>query len=227
MNRLIYVFVILSSFIEIGCDNANELLNQYIKDGPIVYAGKINDLDIKAGYHRVGIYIYPAEDVNKAYCILRWNTVSGTKDSVKIDYSSAIYDSNKGGYYKVIDMPNVEGNVSIDAFNIDLFGNKSLLYTEGGFVYGENYLKALQPATVKFITGNTVIEFDSKIGVIGNLISYEQNDGLFTSEIYVVGRLILINPKKGGKIKSKSKYLINLTDIDTLITPNYRETIIP
>lgn len=227
MKNIVSILIAACTFLLIGCDNADDLLNQYIKDGPIVYAGKITDLNIKSGNQRLGIYIYPAEDVNKAYCMLSWNAASGKKDSVKIEYIPANYRSETKNYYSVINMPAIEGNILIEAWNIDVFGNKSLLTSKGGFVYGENYIKTLLPSLAKFSTGNKTVEFDNKIGVVDNLVSYQQTGGQFTTEVNVVKTLSLVNPLKGGKVRSKSRYLINSNDLDTLVTANYLETVIP
>ena len=174
MKKIIYIIGATLSLFQLGCDNADDLLDQYIKDGPIVYAGRIMELDIKAGYQRVGIRIFPAEDVNKSYCMLRWNTASGTKDSVRVDYVASNYNNMLESYYKVVDMPSIEGNVLIEAWNVDAFGNRSLMSDKGGYVYGPNYLKTLLPSLVRFPSGNTSIEFDNKIGVVDNLVSYEK-----------------------------------------------------
>ncbi|MFD2553577.1 DUF4998 domain-containing protein [Sphingobacterium tabacisoli] len=227
MKHILYLIAIVFTLSIAGCDNADDLLNQYIKDGPIVYAGKITDLNIKSGHKRLGIGIYPAEDVNRAYCMLRWNTGSGAKDSLKVDYIPANYNAVYQSYFTTIEMPSIEGNVLIEAWNVDTFGNKSLLTNKGGFVYGEKYIKTLMPSIVKFTAGNKTVEFDNKIGVIDNLVSYQQTNGEFTAEEKVVKSLPLVNPQKGGKVRSKTRYLINTNDLDTLVTGNYLETWIP
>ncbi|TYP88210.1 uncharacterized protein DUF4998 [Sphingobacterium allocomposti] len=226
-NKILYVMGAVLSVMQVGCDNADDLLNQYIEDGPIVYAGRIEVLDIKSGYQKVGVRIVPAEDVNRAYCMLRWNTASGAADSVKVDYTPANYHDDFEGYYTVVDMPDIEGNVLIEAWNVDAFGNKSLLTDQGGFVYGPNYVRTLLPSSVGFTAGNQAVEFDNRVGAVDNLVSYEQQDGQFTEEVTVVESLELINPKSGGVVRSKTRYLINENDIDTLVTPDYLETVIP
>ncbi|MFD1771452.1 DUF4998 domain-containing protein [Sphingobacterium suaedae] len=210
----------------VSCDNADELLDQYIEKGPIIYAGRIEELNIKSGYQRVGIRILPAEDVNRAYCMMRWNTAAGTKDSVKVEYTASNKLDGDEGYYAVLPLPDIEGNVLIEAWNVDAFGNRSLLTNKGGYVYGENYVQTLMPSFARFISKDQVIEFDNKIGAVDNLVSYEQTNGQFTDEIRVVQRLTLVNPKKGGVVRSRTRYLINESDIDTLVTPNYLETVI-
>ena len=228
MNYIkIYIVCLILSTFQLSCDNADELLDKYIENGPIVYAGKISDIDILSGYYQIGVNIHPSQDVNKSYSLLKWNNASGTKDSLRVDYSQANFDASKGGYFKIINLPSIEGNILIEAFNVDTFGNKSLIFTKGGYVYGNNYVNTLSPSTLRFLTANSAIEFSNKLGVIDNLVSYEQINGEFTPEVKVVKTLTLVNPKKGGKVRSKTRYLINATDIDTLVTPNYLETTIP
>ena len=70
--------------------------------------------------------------------------------------------------------------------------------------------------------------FEQKIGAVGNLVSYEQTNGQFTEEVLVrENEFPLIDAKPGGILRSKIRYLITETDIDTLITTNYQETVIP
>lgn len=49
LSTLLTVSLVLSI---VGCDDANELLNQHIKDGPIIYAAKIDSLSTQSGYYR-------------------------------------------------------------------------------------------------------------------------------------------------------------------------------
>lgn len=227
MKKLIYMLLTGICWLQLGCDDANELLDRYIQDGPIVYAARITELEIKPGYERVGVQIFPAEDVNKSHAILRWNNAEGSKDSVRVDYTEANYDTTTESYYTIIDMPNIEGNVLLEGWNVDVFGNPSLLITKGGYVYGPNYLSTLLHSLVYFTSGNTVAVFDNKVGVVDNLVSYEQDNGQFTPETKVVNTLSLVNAKSGGRMRSKTRYVISENDLDTLTTPTYLETVLP
>src|SRR5690606_22541982 len=138
-------------FTAISCDDADELLNQHIKNGPIVYAGKIAELEVKSGYEKVGVRILPVEDVNRAYCVLRWNAASGNPDSVKVNCVSDNYDEDLVSYYANLDMSGIQGNVLIDAWNVDAFSIRSLLTDHGLFVYGQNYVRTFLHAMHRFI----------------------------------------------------------------------------
>lgn len=229
MNKIFYtIIVVMIAVINISCEDADKSLNQYIKEGPITYAGRIEELDVKSGYERVGVRILPVEDVNQAYCILRWNTASGLKDSIKVHYVPENYNSDLNGYYTILDMSDIEGNVLIEAWNVDTFGNKSLLTDKGGFVYGETYVSTLLNSTIRFSSTNDEVLFDNRVGAVGNLISYEMENGKFSNEIFVETDIYpLINAKKGGVLRLKTGYIIEETDIDTLLTSEYAEIIMP
>jgi len=228
MNKYIYKVVILLAVVLVSCDNANELLDGYIKDGPIVYAGKIDEMNTQSGYYRLRVNIFPAEDVNRDYCLLSWNVTSGIKDSVRIDYSENNYDEELGCYYTILDLPSIEGNLLIESQNVDVFGNRSLKDNEGAFIYGATYVSTLLNASVSFSSEVDEVIFEDRIGAVGNFLSYEQNNGQFTEEVLVTTeRHPLVDAKKGGIVRSKTSYLMAETDIDNLVTSEYLETIIP
>lgn len=230
MNKIFYTlvaafFVVIT---QIGCDDADVLLSQYIEDGPIVYAGRIEELNVKSGYQKVGVRILPAEDANRAYCMLRWNTGSGMQDSARVGYIPENYSVDFEGYYTVLDMSSIEGNVLIEAWNVDIFGNRSLITDQGAFVYGSTYVSTLLNTPVDFSPTSDEVIFESRIGSVGNLLSYEQNDGQFTEEVIVrTARYPLEDAKSGGIVRTKTRYLMTETDIDTLVTSEYLETVIP
>jgi len=226
MNTYKYIVTVLLAFLSISCDDANELLDQYIKDGPIVYAGKIEELDIQSGYHRLRVNMYPAEDVNRSYCVLSWQVSGGVRDSVKVDYTADNYDEELECYYTFISLPAIEGNLLIESQNVDVFGNRSLIHSEGAFVYGSSYVSTLMNLPVHFSDAGDVL-FENRIGVVGHIISYEQSSGQFTPDIVVDEDYYpLVDAKVGGIIRSKTLYLMTETDIDTLETTAYLETVI-
>lgn len=88
-------------------------------------------------------------------------------------------------------------------------------------------VNTLLHSPARFTSRSSILEFDNKIGAVDNLVSYEQASGEFTSEVKVVKTLSLVNPKTGGIVRTKTRYVINSSDIDTLVTPNYQEITIP
>ncbi|MFV0506515.1 MAG: DUF4998 domain-containing protein [Bacteroidales bacterium] len=213
-----------------GCSDANEVLDQYTEGGPILYSGKVNDLSFQSGYYRVKVNIFPANDVNRANCLLSWSITNELRDSMLVDYSKADYTDSLNCYSVVIDLSKekVQGNMWLSAQNIDVFGNKSLVEEKGAFIYGDIYKSTLLNDRVSFNADGDVIIFDRKVGSVGNIVSYERADGTFSPEILLAeDELALQNYKVGGLLKSKTRFLIKNTDIDTLETTYYTETKIP
>ncbi|GEM_PF-150627 len=231
MSKYIYKISIILVVFFISCDNANDLLDQYIKDGPIIYAAKVDTLQTQSGYYRFRVNLYPAEDVNRDYCILSWNITEGLKDSVKIDYTADNFDHDLGYYFTVIDIPasnNIQGSLEVSAQNVDTFGNKSLVETTSAYIYGESYVSSLINAPINISPRNDEVVFEERVGVVGNFISYEKASGGFTEEVFITEQNYpLTDAKAGGIIKTKTRYLINETDIDALDVAEYLETEIP
>ncbi len=231
MNRYIIQAILLSTLLFASCDNANDLLNQYIKDGPIIYAGKIDEMTTQSGYYRVRANIFPAEDVNRSHCVLSWNITEGVKDSVTLEYSPANFDKEMGCYYtfiRTISSDSIEGNLEISAQNVDTFGNRSLITTASAYIYGTSYISSLINAQVTISPTRNKISFEPRIGAVGNLLSFEQIDGGFTEEVFVTEESYpLTNAKPGGIVRTKTRYLINKNDIDMLNVTEYLETRMP
>lgn len=224
------VWVICSLFL-FGCDNANDLLNQYIKDGPIIYAAKMKELNTQSGYYRFRVNIYPAEDVNRSFGILSWNNLEGSKDSVRIDYNEENFDNELKCYYIIIDIKpeeGIQGNLEISGQNVDIFGNRSLIVNGRAYIYGLDYLSTLINAQISFSSDGRNIIFEPRVGAIGNLLSYEKSSGGFTEEVFVPENSYpLTDAKPGGIVRTKTRYLISDTDIDTLEVVEYLESTIP
>lgn len=231
MNKYIYSLVLSLMVVFAGCDNANDLLNQYIKDGPIIYAGKVNELETQSGYYRFKVNITPIEDVNKSYCIISWDINSETKDSLRVDYNENNFDKDSLYYFSYVEISpelNLQGNIQIYAQNVDIFGNRSLIENTSAYIYGINYVSSLINAHISFSSSTGEIIFEPRIGAVGNLVSYEKNDGSFTEEVFVTeNRFAISDAKPGGVVRSKTRYLINETDIDTLEVVEYLETTLP
>lgn len=222
----IFIFLLFAN-----CDDANDLLNQHIENGPIIYAAKIDSLVTQSGFNRFRVNVYPAEDVNRSYCLLSWNITENKKDSVRIDYIDEFYDATLGCYYHIVNIPSeteIQGNLSITAQNVDEFGNKSLVEIGSAYVYGPEYTSSLVNAPVSVNPEITEITFEERIGMVGNVITYEKNNGEFTDEIYTKELTFpLVDAKRGGIIRTKTRYLINKSDIDTLEVSEFLETEIP
>lgn len=224
-------YILLGAFFQfflIGCDNADDLLNQHIKDGPLVYAGKIKEMAAQSGYYRVRVNLFPTTDANRSHCVLSWNTQGDTKDSMRVDYNEANFDAKMEGYFKIVEFADLQGPLEIKAQNVDKFGNKSLIESISVNIYGTDYVSALVNSPAKVSSKVDKVTFEERVGAVGNIISYEKMDGSFTPEVFVKDKNYpLVDAKRGGVVRTKTRFLINDTDIDTLDVTTFLETNIP
>lgn len=224
------IFIILVPFLFMKCDKANELLDDLTKDGPINYAGKVDSIQTQSGIYRVKVNIFPSVDVNRSHCILSWNITSGTKDSIRLDYTEENYDSELGCYYVIIDFTEdqIQGNLLIEAQNVDKLGNRSLITDIGVYIYGSIYISTLTNASVSFSSDYKEVILENKIGALGNYLSYELDDGTFTDEVFLTTNTYSIaDAKYGGTVRVRTSYLLGSNSIDTLTMEEYTETQIP
>ena len=227
MRRYQLLITLIICILSAACNDGDELLDNFTKDGPIFYAGKIDSLKIQSGLHRIKVNIYPSEDVNHDFCILNWNESDGLKDSVLVPYTADHFDEEAGCYFTYLDLPSIEGNLLIEAQNVDIFENRSLILGQGAFIYGETYVATLLNSNITF-SDSVHLTFENRLRSVGNLISYQKDDGTFTVDSLVTkDTFSLVDPLQGGLIRTKTLYLIDPSDIDTLITNSYLETPIP
>lgn len=213
-----------------GCSDANEMLDKYTEGGPMLYSGKINELTTQSGYYRVKVNVFPAPDVNRDHCLLSWNVVGDRRDSLIMYYDEADYNDSLECYSTIIDLStdSIQGSLWVTAQNVDVYGSKSLTTESGAFVYGTIYETVLLNDGVHFNDDRNTIVFDRKVGSVGNYVSYEKSDNTITEEIFFQGdTLAMDNPKVGGVVKYKTRYLIKEADIDTLDVTYYSEEMIP
>src|SRR5690606_7726560 len=114
MSKIKYFIVLICGVVMMSCEDASELLNQHLKDGPIVYAGKIDHMNVQSGYYRVRVNLYPAEDVNRSHCKLSWKISNELKDSVIVNYNPDNYVDYIYYLYAIITLTSNEVIYHID-----------------------------------------------------------------------------------------------------------------
>lgn len=116
-----------------SCSKMNDLTDKYFNEGEIVYAAKVDSVDVFAGENRIqlNLHIHKQRIENvRVY----WNN---NTDSVDVQIGG------KTGVFPVIldDMP--EGGYLFQIVCYDKFSNRSLEYEVTGSVYGNNYKDGL------------------------------------------------------------------------------------
>jgi len=149
MNRIHVILVIvlaLSCFA--ACENFMDVHEEWIKDGEIIYAPKIDSLSFIAGRERLEFRHWLYKSPNVRTVNLYWNDGA---DSLIISVNpSAGLDS----VFRIV--PNMpERSYTFTVRTTDMFGHKSLFRSGFGTSYGDNYEKSLND--------RNIADFDLKV----------------------------------------------------------------
>lgn len=211
--RLIFVLTLISTFI--SCAKWDEF-KEYIKDGEVVYVGKLDSVKVFSGNERILVQAQVKPDPKIKKALMKWND---GKDSVILDIT---HNSVLEHY-----IPMAEGIVSLELFTIDDKGNRSVAVPAIGRAYGPRYSAGLSNKLIASATidnDNKAIidwqEMDLSAGPIGTQVQYESSTG--TKTILVpVDQLQTVISDLAATTKSvsyRTLFLPQKTSIDTFYT---------
>lgn len=128
---LIFVCTIFFS-----CTKMDETYKDFIKDGEIIYTGKVDSLTALPGKNRVQLKWYLVSDPKITKNVVYWNN---KKDSLVMDVQKT---ANTDTIVSFIDNLN-EGVYTFSVFTHDNFGHSSVKAEVIGVSYGDNYANTL------------------------------------------------------------------------------------
>ena len=211
--KLGLVFILFSSFL--SCAKWDEF-KEYIKDGEIVYVGKLDSVKVLSGNERVMIEALVKPDPKISKALIKWND---GRDSVLLD----ITDRDRIAHY----IPIPEGIVSFELYTIDINGNRSVSVPAIGRAYGPRYSAGLSNR----LTTNAIIEPDKAIidwqemdlsaGPTATEVRYQSTDG--ATKTIKVGitepHTIITDLAESAKtVLYRTLFLPQPTSIDTFYT---------
>ena len=231
MKKILIFIAIIAAFI--GCDNVNEMHEQYLQEGSPVYSGKIDSLDLFSGQYRLKASIYPSPDANRKEFRVYWNNYA---DSIVFPYDESYLNSNTGRYEVIIDgfeQQMIEGFTTFILRNYDVQGNKSREVESNVLIYGNDYRSRLFNQGVSGFDGQyfSLLPRDNMVGL---WVEYTKNDDMQSVVEFKGGveslKMLGIDPdlpdfKSGTSFKYKTLYHMNSTDIDSIYAGNSSETL--
>ena len=126
---IVSIFLILSS-----CSEMNSLHQEYIDEGEMIYAARIDSFDVCPGNNRQQINLhYSAQRIERG--VIFW---SDGKDSISFDIPPV-----SGTYYSVLIPEIKEGDYTYKLVTYDKYENSSLPTEITGHVYGDAYKSSL------------------------------------------------------------------------------------
>ncbi|MDO5969851.1 DUF4998 domain-containing protein [Flavivirga aquimarina] len=121
---LVFLLAVLQS-----CSKMNDLHQPYLDEGEIVYAEKVDTVEVRPGNKRIKLDMHINTESIKTTRIY-WNNYT---DSVDVDIAN-----QRGVFDRIIEDLNEQQYV-FQFVNFDSYGNKSLPYEVLGQVYGDDF----------------------------------------------------------------------------------------
>ncbi|WP_169514947.1 DUF4998 domain-containing protein [Arenibacter latericius] len=142
----IKLFLLLVSGAFISCQDMNEVHEEYIKDGEIIYTNKVDSVSTFGGENRVMIKGYITGAFNVSEILVTWN--KGENEQV-FPYTKSDQDTDP---LELIVTDLEENSYEFKIVSRDTDGNVSIPATGFGTAYGERYRANLEARTVNHIT---------------------------------------------------------------------------
>jgi hypothetical protein len=197
-----------------SCDNFMDVHKDYIKDGEIIYAPKVDSIEFVAGEGRMLFRAWLLNSPNVKSINIYWNSYN---DSLIIPVSpSAGLDSVEAI------LPNMpERAYTFDIHTVDNFGHPSLLTTGFGTSYGESFRNILSNRRVRTIDltdiGGMINWFSAGDNLVATEIRYtDKNNRQKTVSVSANESSVLCPEiKSGSKFEYRSSFIPEDKSIDT------------
>ncbi|MCE4566413.1 hypothetical protein INQ51_18985 [Maribellus sp. CM-23] len=230
MKRILIFIIIISAFM--ACEDVNEMHEKYLREGSPIYAGKIDSLSCFSGYYRVKASVFPSIDVNRKEFRIYWNNFN---DSVVFSYDASYFNADNGRYEVIVEgfeSQKIEGYTTLTFVNFDQQGNKSRKTESTVLIYGDDYATGILNQGSAGFDGQ-FLNFTHRNNAVGLLAEYTTNEGTqstvkFNGEVEKL-KIIGLDPdlpdfKSGTKVKFKTMYHLEQSDIDSIYAGNFSET---
>ncbi len=215
MSKYILLLILTAIIIVASCDDMNDPHKEYLREGEIVYIGKLDSVKVLPGNKRVKLIGLLNADPKISYCRIYWGNRSDSVD-VKIDGTS---DNEDRWFEQLLSLD--EGGYTFEFVNHDDDDNTSLSVSKTGEVYGDEYESGLISRKIDEIVtypDSAIITWKSTIeNSIGVDFTYiNKNDE--TISVFVEtdqDELILKDFKVGGQYEYQTLFLPEEEAIDT------------
>ncbi len=194
-NVLIVASSIILGIVIYACSDTSDDYLKYVEGGEITYIGKLDSLQVFAGLNRVQIVGKLPSDPKAKEARIYWNNMS---DSIVVPISRT---GGSDKFSTIID--NLPENIySFQIRTFDDIGNKSVVSTVTGAVYGDNYIATLFNRPI-------ITSFPSDAGLEINFDQMDRSTGVIGSEIVYT-----------TTSASQSVFFVDI-DSSTVVIPDY------
>lgn len=214
MKQSYKIFMFILAGFAVSCEKFVDIHEEYVKDGEIIYAPKVDSVQFVAGKGRVQFGFWLKNAPNVKSVDLYWNSNS---DSLTTSISPT---TGLDSFYVVVpDLP--EGAYTFEVKTRDNFDHSSLYLTGFGNSYGDFYQSSLANRRVKSIdltdVGGIIEWFGALDGMIWTDIRYMATDGKTKTVRLDAGASSIVCPgaKAGTSFEFSSSFIPEELSIDT------------
>lgn len=217
MKRLHNILICLLAVFAVSCESFMDIHEEYVKDGEIIYAPKVDSVQFIAGKGRVQFAFWLENAPNVKNVDLYWNSRT---DSLSTSVSPT---NGLDSFYVVVpDLP--EGAYTFEVKTRDNYGHSSLYLTGFGNSYGEFYQSSIVNRRVRSVdlaeSGGVINWFGAIDGMTWTDIRYTTSDGGTNTVRLDAGasQIVLPNAKAGSSFEFSSSFIPEEFSIDTFAT---------
>ncbi|MCY4779230.1 DUF4998 domain-containing protein [Sphingobacterium sp. UT-1RO-CII-1] len=227
ISALFFVAIVSLSFL-LSCSKMNDVHEVYMKDGEIIYVGRVDSAHAFPGKNRMLIN-YWMSDPRVKQLIVYWNS---KKDSIIVDVPKHAVKDSVEFYIGSKEKPIEQGSYTLEFYSTDGGKSRSIAYEIPVNIYGEDFTETLLNRLIKESTfdhhnSDLLIQFyaafaKTEVAVELNYTDKEnvQVTSLFkTEEIESANnKVVLKNVKTAAPISYRTLYLPESKSIDTFYT---------
>lgn len=214
MKQPYNILIFFLAIFMISCENFMDVHKEYVRDGEIIYAPKVDSLQFIAGKGRVGFAFWLENAPNVKSVDLYWNNKS---DSLSTPVTPS---TGLDSFYVVV--PNLpEGAYTFEVKTTDGFGHSSLYLTGFGNSYGDFYQSSLMNRRIKSVelneNGALIDWFSATEGMTWTDIKYTTESG-GTNILRLLPdeqQIICSDIKAGTSFEFSTSFIPEETSIDT------------
>lgn len=216
-QRLYNILICLLAISAVSCESFMDIHEEYVQDGEVIYAPKVDSVQFIAGKGRVQFAFWLENAPNVKHVDLYWNSRT---DSLTTTVSPT---TGVDSFYVVVPgLP--EGAYTFEVKTRDNFGHSSLYLTGFGNSYGDFYQSSLLNRRVRTVEqtpdGDLVTWYGSLDGMTWTDVRYTTNDGE-TKTLRLspsTSEVLLSDSKRGTGFEFASSFIPEELSIDTFET---------
>lgn len=208
---------ILCTVLITSCEDFMDVHKEYIEGGEIIYAPKPDTIMFIAGKERIEFFCRTYNSPNVKSVNVYWN------DGLDSLIIPASFNSDYDSIQVILDnMP--EQSYTFNVQLVDNFNHRSLIVTDFGTSYGDNYQSSLMDRRIRSVSltdkGASITWYSAAEDLFANEVRYVRNDGTTSIVRMSADEFTTFCPdaQSGAEFEFRSLFIPEEEAIDTFYT---------